>query len=95
MWAFGALFLLFGIPLFFVEDTAWVRRFTSLSVLSLGCFAFAMAGNGLFKGMIRIQFSQIYRATQPVWFWAAICLVSAAGTAAIATSVWAYLFKPW
>jgi len=95
MWTFGALFRLFGLPLFIVEDTAWARLWTSLCVLSLGCFAFAMAGDGLIKGTIRIQFSLIHRTSQPIAFWAAIFMVSAAGTGAMATAIWAYFVKIW
>lgn len=95
MWMFGALFLLFGLPLFFVEDIFWARLCTSLSVLSLGCFAFAMVGDALAKGTIRIQFSQIVRNAQPIAFWTSITLVTAAGVGALATGIWAYFVKIW
>jgi len=95
MWIFGALFVLFGLPLFFVEDRSWVRIWIGLSTLSLGCFALAMAGDGVVKGEIKLQFSLIRRATQPRTFWATVALVCGAGVAVVATAFWAMFFKTW
>ena len=95
MWLFGALFVLFGLPLLLVEDKGWQRVFIGLSVLSLGCFALAMVGDGLVKGKIRFQFSLIERTAQPRTFWATIALVSTAGIVVIITAFWAMFFKTW
>lgn len=93
MWLCGALFILFGLPAAFVEDGGWRHVLLGLSALSLGCFALAMAGDGLVKGQIRLQFSLIERAARPRLFWAAIALVCVTGAAVAATAVWALLFK--
>ena len=95
MWLFGALFVLFGLPLAVVEDGGWARVWGGLSLLSLGGFALAMAGDGMVKGQIRVQFSRIQRTTQPWLFWATIALVSATGVVVIITAVWVLFFKTW
>jgi len=95
MWLFAGLFLLIGLPLFFVEDVAWVRPLISLCVLSLGCFGLSMAADGMAKGTIRLQFSHIRRAAQPAAFWSAIALVAVAGVGSVITAAWAYFFKVW
>jgi hypothetical protein len=95
MWLCAALFILFGLPLVFVEDSGWQRVCVGLSALSLGCFALAMAGDGLVKGEIRVQFSQIKRTAQPHFFWTAIALVSSTGVVVIITAFWAMFFKTW
>ena len=95
MWLCGALFVLFGLPLAFLEDTVWRHICGGLSVLSLGLFALAMVGDGLVKGKIRIQFSLIDRATQPRIYWAAIALISAAGIGVVIAAIWVFFFKIW
>ena len=95
MWLFGALFVLFGLPLAVVEDSGWQRVWGGLSLLSLGSFALAMAGGGMVTGQIRVQFSTIERSAQPYVFWAAIAIVSAAGVVVIITAFWAVFFKTW
>jgi hypothetical protein len=93
MWLCGALFVLFGLPLAVLEDTAWRTICGGLSVLSLGLFALSMAADGLTKGTIRIQFSVIDRTAQPRSFWAAIAVVSAAGAGVIIAGIWVLFFK--
>lgn len=93
MWLCAALVVVFGLPLAFLDDMGWRNTFGGLSASSLGLFAFAMAGNGLATGQIRIHFSVIHRARQPRLFGAAIGLVCAAGTAVVSAVVWALIFK--
>lgn len=95
MWVFAALFLLFGLPLFFVEDKSWQKALLGLSTLSLGGFALAMAGDGVLKGEIKFNLSLIKRRDQPVVFWLTVALVTAAGIATIITGIWALFFKVW
>ena len=93
MWLFAALFILFGLALGFVEDRGWQNVCGGMSVLSLGCFGMAMAGDGLVKGEIRLQFSLIKRAAQPRLYWTAIALVFTTGVGVIITAVWAIFLK--
>lgn len=95
MWVFGVLFILFGLSLGFIQDRGWQKLCGGISVLSLGCFALAMAGDGLVKGEIRLQFSLIKRAAQPRLFWAAITLVFTAGVGVLVTAGWAIFYKTW
>ncbi len=93
MWVFGALFVLFGLPLAVIDEPNWRNISGGLSVFSLGLFALAMAADGLTKGIIRFQFSVIDRTTRPRTFWAAIVLVSAAGAGVIIAGVLVLFFK--
>lgn len=93
MWIFAGLFLLFGLPLFLVDDKDWVRPLISLSCLSLGGFALAMAADGLVQGQIKFQFSLIKRQQQPYLYWASITLVFVAGVSVVITAIWAAFFK--
>ena len=95
MWLCGALFVLFGLPLAVIEDTVWKHVSGGLSILFLSLFAFSMVGDGLVKGKIRLQFSWIYRATQPRAFWASIALVLCAGMGVMITAIWVLFFKTW
>jgi len=95
MWLFGVLFVVFGLPLAVIEDGFWQQLCGVLSTLSLGCFALAMAGDGLVKGEIRLQFSLIQRAARPRAFWAAIGLVATAGVGVILSAFWMMFIKAW
>ena len=95
MWLFGALFLMFGLPLFFIEDEGWRKYFLGLSALFLGCFGLAMAGDGVLRGKIKLQLTLLTRRDQPITFWLAVTVISAAGVATIATGIWAMFFKVW
>ena len=95
MWLFAALFLIFGAALLAAEETGWQRWLTGLSTFSLGCFAFAMAADGVAQSRIRLQTSVIHRNSRPKLFWAAVGLVAAAGAGTIVTSLWAFFFKTW
>ena len=93
MWLFGALFVVFGLPLAVLEDSIWQRVFGGLSVLCLGCFALAMAGDGVMKGKIKVQFSIIDRTAQPFLFWATTSVVFAAGVIVVIAAFWVMFFK--
>ena len=95
MWLFGVLFVLFGLPLAFIEDIAWQHVCGGLSILSLSLFALAMVFNGLARGKIRLQFSWIDRATQPRTFWASIALVFSTGMVVMIAAIWVLFFKAW
>ena len=95
MWLFGVLFVLFGLPLAFVEDIAWQHLCGGLSILFLSLFALAMVCNGLARGKIRLQFSWIYRTNQPRTFWASIALVFATGMVVMIAAIWVLFFKAW
>lgn len=95
MWLCAALFVLFGLPLAFIEDIAWQHVSGGLSILSLSLFALAMVGNGLVKGKIRLQFSWINRTTQPRTFWASIALVFSTGMGVMIAAIWVLFFKTW
>ena len=95
MYLCGALVVLFGLPLAVIEDTVWKHVCGGVSTLSLSLFAFFMAGDGVVKGKIRLQFSWIYRATQPRAFWASIALVLCAGMGVMIAAIWALFFKTW
>jgi len=93
IWIFGALFVLFGLPLIIVDDIGARNLLGGLSTLSLGGFAFALASNGIVTGTIRLQYSKISRAAQPYTFWAAVILVTAAGSGVVVSSMWLMFFK--
>ncbi len=95
MWLCAALVILFLLPLVFVKESGWLRVCVGLSVLSLGCFGLAMAGDGIVKGEITLQFSQIKRTAQPRLFWTIIVLIFTAGGCVIVTAFWAMFFKTW
>lgn len=95
MWIFAALFLLFGLPLFIVEDEGWRKILLGGTTLSLGGFALAMAGDGIIKGEIKFNLSLIKCHDRPVVFWSTVALVAIAGIATIATGIWALLYKEW
>ncbi len=92
-WIFGALFVLFGLPLMFVDNIGTRNLLGGLSTLSLGGFAMAMAYNATATGTIRLQNSTISRAQQPRIFWAAVGLVVIAGFGVITAGVWFMLIK--
>jgi hypothetical protein len=92
-WVCAALFVLFCVPLAFLEDGNWRNISGGLSLLSLGSFALALAGDGLAKGQIRLTLTPISRATKPRLFWASIAYVAAIGGIVIVGGIWAILFK--
>ena len=92
-WTFAVLFLLFGLPLFFLEDPEWARRSAGMSTLWLGCFALAWARHAVATGQIKIQFSWIRRASQPLTFMATVLMLVIAGAGTIAAAIWALFFK--
>ncbi len=95
MWLFGALFVLFGLPLGVIDDISWQNVCGGLSILSLSLFALAMVGDALVKGKIRLQFTWITRTTQPRTFWASIALVFSTGMGVLISAIWVLFFKPW
>lgn len=94
MWLCAGLFVAFGLPLAVVGDGVWRNALGGLSVLSLGGFGLAMAGDGIVRGRIRVQFSVIRRAAQPRAFWAAVAVAAAAGLGVIASGIWVMFLKP-
>lgn len=95
MWICAALFFVFGLPLFLVDDQVWRKALLGLTTLSLGGFALAMAGDGVVKSEIKFNLSLIKRQDRPVIFWLTIALVTAAGMATIVTALWAMFVKAW
>ena len=93
MWAFGGLFVVFGLFLAVADGTTARDIWGGLSVTSLGSFALAMAFDGVSKGEIRLQFNVIKRATQPRLFWAIVVVIMGTGTVVIMSAVWAMFFK--
>jgi hypothetical protein len=95
MWGAAALFLIFGLLLLAAEDRGNQRWLVALTTFWLGCFALAMAADGVAQSRIRLQTSVIHRNSRPRLFWAAVGLVAAAGAGTIVTSFWAFFFKTW
>lgn len=94
-WIFAGLFVLFGIMIPVTENPSWLRLWAGLSTLSLGGFGLSMAGDALATRQIRLQFSVILHAQQPRLFWAAVVLVTAAGSGTSIAGVWFLFFKNW
>jgi hypothetical protein len=67
-WAFVALFLIAGLPLFFVSDPGTGRFLARLAVLFLGGFAVAMGLNARQTGILKLQHTTIRRAARPRLF---------------------------
>ena len=59
MWIFAGLFVVFGLLLGVSEDTATRNLWGGLSAGCLGCFALAMAADGIQQGRIRFGFDVI------------------------------------
>ena len=95
MWLCAALFLIFGLPLFVVEDEDWRKYLLGLCAMSLGGFALSMAGDGCQKGEIKFNLSLISRRDQPVAFWSAVTIVTVAGVVTFGAGIWAIFFKTW
>lgn len=92
-WICAALFVIFCVPLAVLENDSWRNMSGGLSLLSLGCFALSLAGDGLAKGQIKVSLSPIIRATQPRLFWASIAYVCTIGSLVIIGGFWALFFK--
>jgi hypothetical protein len=92
-WIAGALFLLYGLPLLIVEDLWWARFWGGLAVFWLGAFALAMARAAVATGKLRINFSIVRRASQPLTFWAVIALLVFAGAVVLVSAFWFWFFK--
>jgi hypothetical protein len=93
IWIFGALFIVFGLPLAIIDGIAARNVLGGLSTLSLGGFAFALAYNATATGTIRLQYSTISRSAQPRAFWAAVSLVAVAGLGVVTSAIWLLFFK--
>jgi hypothetical protein len=93
-WTFAALFVLFGLPLFFLEDPGWARLSAGLSTLSLGGFALAWARHAVAVGQIKLQHSWIHVATRPRLFWATMAMLVVTGSGVIVGAIWMLFFKP-
>ena len=70
-WAFVALFLIAGLPLFFVSDPGTGRFLARLAVLFLGGFAVAMGLDARQTGLLKLQHTTIRRSARP-WLFAAL-----------------------
>lgn len=92
-WVFAGLFVACGLPLFWVEDAGWRNVWGGLSLLGLGGFALAMAGDAARSGQVRINLTRIRRAQSPRLFWAVLALIASAGLAVLAAAAWALAFK--
>ncbi len=93
MWVFGGLFVVFGLFMAVADGTTARDIWGGLSITSLGSFALAMVFDGVSKGVIRVQFDVIKRATQPRLFWATVALIGAAGIAVMVSAAWILFFK--
>ena len=93
IWTFAALFVLFGLPLYFVQDVVWRHIWGGSSTLCLGGFALALAFSAVTTGELRFQFTLIRRADQPRTFWSAVALVAVTGLVVIITGVWRIWLK--
>ena len=67
-WAFVALFLIAGLPLFFVSDPDTGRALARLAVIFLGGFAVAMSLDARQTGVLQLQHTTIRRAARPRLF---------------------------
>jgi len=92
-WAFAGLFVLCGLPLFWVEDSGWRNTWGGLSLIGLGGFALAMAADAVTSGQVRLNLTVIRRAQSPRLFWAALALIASAGLAVLIAAGWALAFK--
>ena len=94
MWIFAGLFVVFGLLLGVSDETATRNLWGGLSAGSLGCFALAMAADGVHQRRIRFGFDVIQRAAQPRLFAAAIIVVLVAGFVTLIAAVWIGFIKP-
>jgi hypothetical protein len=94
MWIFAGLFVVFGLLLGITEDAATRNLWGGLSAGSLGCFALAMAADGIQQGRIRFGFDVIQRAARPRLFALAVAVVVAAGFVTLSAAVWVAFLKP-
>lgn len=90
---FGALFVLFGLPLLFVTDPGTRLIFGGMSTLSLGGFAVALSHHARSTGRIKIQQTTIERAQRPRLFEVVVTFIELAGFIVIAAGLWAMFFK--
>jgi len=67
-WTFVALFLVAGLPLFFVSDPDTGRALARLAVFFLGGFAVAMSLDARQTGVLQLQHTTIRRAARPRLF---------------------------
>ena len=95
IWAFAALFVLFGLLIPLTDNPGWLRWWAGLSTLCLGGFGLTMAGDAVQTRQIRIQFTIIRRADQPRLYWAAVLMVAATGVSVSIVGLWFLFFKDW
>lgn len=90
---FGAGFVLFGLPLLFLENPGWLRASAALSAFCLGAFALAMVLDALNSGRIRLQHGVVHYGSRPRLFRAVIALYTIAGLGVVAVALWILFIK--
>lgn len=93
MWVFAGLFLVCGMPLFFVETESWKRIWAGLSAMFLGSFALAFACDAVGRGRLKLQHSLVERSKQPRLFWAGVSVIAAAGFGVLVSAFWIAFVK--
>jgi hypothetical protein len=92
-WIFLGLFFLFGIFMLMAQSASRRQIWAGLSVLSVGSFVVSVVKDALTTGQIQMEYSAIYRATQPWGFWASVIIFAVGGTIALIGGVWILFFK--
>lgn len=97
MWTFGALFVLLGLPLLFLDrdnpDKTIAMPLAGLATLSLSGFAFCLVWHSWLNGTIDIQHFTYSRAHQPLRYMATLLLILMAGFGTLISAVWFLFFK--
>lgn len=91
---FAALFVAFGLPLVFAEDTGRRHAWGGLALLCLGGFSLSMVRDAIKSGETRLKYTRIKRRDSPWLFWAILGLIATAGIVVLVAAVWLLFFKP-
>ncbi len=92
-WLCAGLFLLFGLPLFAVDDIVWRHALGGLASMSLGAFVLSMAADAWRNGVLKLQHALISRADQPRLFACAVVALALLGVAVVLIGIWLALLK--
>ena len=96
-WIFAILFLLCGVPLFFLDkenpNPVAAHILAGMASLSLGGFALCLVWNALETGEIKLQHFHYSRRSQPRRFTATVALILIAGCSTLITAFWFLFFK--
>ena len=93
-WIFAILFLLCGVPLFFLDKhNSDPTAAAGIASLFLSGFTLCLAWSALETDEIKLQHFKYSRRSQPRRFMATIALILVAGCGTLVTSFWFLFFK--